>query len=301
MPSRTAAHVVKLVAGSGTPAVFRRRRAVFLYSGAVWLCCGAGLTGCSFLAGQHSDSSPVGSQSESGAGVQSDKLVPFELQVIDELNDGKSLYVSGALKALTRWPRSDVVVVLTGFGNTGDVVHQTNLDAAAPAAPTGGLGSGGGGESDAFEPGETQAFALSMPADGLSNYRIEVFWGEDARLARSGSGKLKLIALEDVKVNGFEVPCETGPCPYRFTLTGVLHNNSDKQVDEVSLGMRIVWVPDKPGDGPVMPESEQLVTLPTNGLGPGETQPFKVRVGRDIPQRPGGFFKPALRVLGGGE
>jgi len=256
------------------------------------------LSGCALFGPTAKTTNVGGVPLEATAGVDPD-VTPFILEVVDEVNDGKQLTVKGRILPKTSKPASEVVVRLSALDRRGEQkVSYNNMqdvltgDSASHGAPR------------MLEKGVAQPFTLSMPMAGITNYQLEVVWGQEAaqfapRRAAPESKKdsKQFIALRNLEVH--RVPTEScvspDECIVRFTITGELFNSGSATIRDVVIeaGFGKGANLDLPAQ---ILENEKRVEVPNLRLAPGGAQRFKVSLDKLVASTTVVAPQPVVRI-----
>ena len=216
--------------------------------------------------------------------------VPFDLKVIEAVNNGTVLGVLAELTPKTDWPSTDVVLKLYGLTD-GEVVKTAEVRASEI------LKSG-----QNLQSGKPVQVSLQIPSDSISDYQVEALWGSDAREVRSVNQvvtekQAPSLRLTNVEVESKLEPCSVPPCQRRFTIFGQLKNDSGATLNSVAFGVGFVWVPKEKGMASRESVSEETLTVTDLGLGAGEQQALELSIDRGVPQLPDGEYKPVIRII----
>ena len=222
--------------------------------------------------------------SSSLAVVGKEEKAPFILAVEDELFDGSMLHVQARLTGREEAAVAGAVVRLRGISH-GEVVEEESVS-VVDLLPAG---------QKTLSVGESYETVLSVSAEALSDYQLELIWGE-----REGSAPALMAALS---LKGVEIKkrllCAREPCEIAFSLTGSLYNAGNAVISEAELGVGYVFV--KSGASldlsGVIPENEELLKIRSLSLSAGEVKPFKLKLSQTVPERSDGEFMPIIRVL----
>lgn len=214
------------------------------------------------------------------------EAAPFKLEVLEEVNDGETLHIVGAVAAATRWNVETVVVKLTGIHN-GEVAGVSYLPLVKAARP-------GPDFSHSIPPDERFMFSLSIPSKDLTDYQIELVWGDEAArylAPKQGPGTLEVRELE---VETRQIPCAVGACDLTFVITGKLFNAGATAIDRAVLGVGYVegGLTLGPDEAAV---NEQQLEIPDLLLQPGDSRPFRLDLDRAVPQSSN--MRPRLRIV----
>ncbi|RMG41073.1 MAG: hypothetical protein D6719_09305 [Candidatus Dadabacteria bacterium] len=215
----------------------------------------------------------------------SDSAQPFAVKILDEINDGRNLRVIGSISADRPWNPDNVVVRLVGLGQgqeKAENVFALSERKKSEKSSAGNIGAG-----------EPVSFVLSVPASGLSDYQLEVLWGEDAAPYLK-----KESALLEVRNLSYGIkPCASKQnCDDSYVLEGELVNTGKKLVTAARLGLAFYGGGDKLDLSGKVPENEQIIKLAGINLAPGELQPLRL-VLEEKPPADAVKLKPRLRVI----
>jgi len=259
---------------------FSVKRTLACSATAMFLVCG--VSACALFGPQAKTRGAGGLPIEATAGVDPD-VTPFILEVMDEKNDGRRLTVTGRITPKTSKPASDVVVRLSALDKKGEqlTTYHNMKDvlggqAAAKDSPI------------ILEKGVAQSFTLSMPMRGITNYQLEVLWGQEAAPfapaepepkteAEPQKESKQFVALRNLEVH--RVPLEScvdpNQCIVRFTITGELFNSGGATIKDVVIeaGFGAGANLDLPEQ---ILENEKRIEVPNLRLAPGASQRFKV-------------------------
>ena len=108
--------------------------------------------------------------SASSAKTDAKPGLPFSLEVADEVNDGERLHILGAVSAAADWNLKDVIVKLTSLagGNTIGVSYLPLTQAKKKLQTM-------------IKAGEKYSFTISVPSKEITDYQLELLWGEEAK------------------------------------------------------------------------------------------------------------------------
>ncbi len=227
---------------------------------------------------------------ESTAGSEPDQS-PFTLEVLDEVNDGERVSIRGRLVPKSDWSRDDVVLRLSALDELGN--SRLILRKLSDIAPK---GEGLSGKKPAD-------FVLSMPSEGISNYQIEVLWGEEAApfIAQATdpvSSEGQMLALRKLEVH--RVPSEScatpDECSVKFTITGEFFNSGGATLKNV-----VIETGFSPADKLDLPrqilENARRIEVRNLNLVPGGTKPFRLALEKLIPSSEQIAPRPVVRIV----
>jgi hypothetical protein len=212
---------------------------------------------------------------------------PFEMELLEDVNDGQHVYVRGRIQVHTVWPLEEVAFRLTSYSQ-GERLESKMLPLSAVLR-----------QSGALVRGETRDFEVHMPVRQANEYQLELVWGNEARQSLQSQAVLAL-ELRDVRSEYRAELCQQEPCPQRAVVHGKLYNVGPVAVVEARLGVSIHWVSDEGPSldlGSRIPENEELVEVANLNLQVGSEQPFSLEIERTLPVQPGGRYEPFVRVL----
>ncbi|MCO6431212.1 MAG: hypothetical protein J5J00_10155 [Deltaproteobacteria bacterium] len=215
--------------------------------------------------------------------------VPFQLEVVDEVNDGQRLHVLGSISSEADWQMRDVVVKLTGLkeGSLVGVSYLPLQKIASEAAP-GGM----------IRAGEKYSFSLSLPANEITDYQLELMWGRDAAqyLKEIGSSQGGTVEIRNIEVTTFQEQCGLTGCTFKHKISGRLVNSTLTPVNRVVLGVGFLKI--EPGAAldlsKQIPENEERVEVPNVSLEPGGSRSIKLDIERSVPDP---NMKPVMRII----
>jgi hypothetical protein len=260
------------------------------------------LLGCALFGPQPKTQGAGGLPLEATAGIDPD-VTPFILEVMDEKNDGRQLVVKGRIIPKTSKPASEVVVRLSALDRGGDqrvTFHNMQDLLAGGAKPK--------GEPVMLEKGVARSFTLAMPLKGITNYQLEVLWGQeaapyapsepisDAQKEPKKEPK-QFIALRNLEVH--RVPTEScvspDQCVVRFTITGELFNSGSATINDVVIEAGFSSGDSLDLQSQIL-ENEKRVEVPNLRLAPGASQRFKVSLDKLVPANAVVAPQPHVRI-----
>ena len=232
---------------------------------------------------------------------ESSVLSPFDFRIVNEMNDGKNLHILAELLPHTNWPMSGVMLKLSGL-KEGDIVSSRIypikdllLDIDRQKG------------SDRLLEGKPLRFALITSSEQLTDYQLELLWGDGKRLnpseVESSTKSIGLpppvLSIQEIQLEAQDVACLKPPCGRSFKVRGVMINRGDEVIDRSMLGVSFVWVPEGGSFDSTryQADNEQRVQINRLGLKPGEKRPFRVSLDRTVPELKGGQFLPYVRVI----
>jgi hypothetical protein len=205
--------------------------------------------------------------------------------VVDEVNDGQRLHILASIESRTVWDPRRVMVRLTGLSGekilgVSDYPLVASASGSAPAL---------------LEPGRPFDVSLSIPVAGVTDYQLELLWGEESGMELKGTAPSPL-QLQNVAVVRSGAPCEAERCAVVFEVTGNLTNLGTGTINRAALG--VGFLPHAQGFGAVsgIPAEEEVIDLTALALQPGKSRPIKLSV--EQPELVGGAeLTPVVRVV----
>lgn len=213
---------------------------------------------------------------------------PLSIDVSDEYNDGKQLSVLAIVRAGTRVPLKDVLLRLTGLAN-GQVVRSQDYRLSRDNA-----------DQSALSPGEERRLALFLESEGLTDYQLEMLWGESAYKVRARpnpspeAAKEKALRLRNLVVQRIRVPCNREFCAMKFRIRGEMLNEGGAALDHILVGVSIASAGG--GASEVVSEEVSLEVAAAN-LQPGEVRPLVIDIDREIPEQQIEAYTPRVRII----
>lgn len=247
-----------------------RNRALFL---SILAAC------CLFLAGCSGASAP---KPMPPAAALVEEAAPLGLNVLEEVNDGTNLNLNLELSANTRVDLKDVVVRLAALKN-----GEEQSISLFPASRLG----------EEASPEAPLRFSVSVPSAGMTDYQLELLWGQDGRDAMKAKGPPDnggQLVLSDVSL--IDDQC-AAPCDSKFTVGGVLENQSGRVVQIAELGVAFAWVGSGETLDPDSAEIQQKISLKGLALRPGQRQEIKVKLSKGLPKATDGRYMPVVKLI----
>ena len=145
-----------------------------------------------------------------------------------------------------------------------------------------------------------QPFALSMPMKGITNYQLEVLWGQEAAPyapAEPQKESKQFIALRNLEVH--RVPMDNcvdpNECVVRFTITGELFNSGGATIKDVVIEAGFGGEDNLDLPSQIL-ENEKRVEVPNLRLAPGASQRFRVSLDKLVPTSTVVAPQPVVRI-----
>jgi hypothetical protein len=256
------------------------------------------ISGCALFAPRAKTQGAGSVPIEATAGIDPD-VTPFVLEVVDEVNDGKKLVVTGRLIPKTTKPASEVVVRLSALDKAGEervsFHNMQDVLSGGPAEKKGPL---------TLEKGVAQPFTLSMPLKGITSYQLEVVWGKEAApfspadsAPAEKTEPKQFIALRNLEVH--RVPAEScsspNECIVRFTITGEMFNSGTATIKDVVILAGFAPTDTLDLNSQIL-ENEKRVEVPNLRLSPGTSQRFKLSLDKPVPVSTTIAPQPVVRI-----
>jgi hypothetical protein len=226
-------------------------------------------------------------------------VTPFRLDVLSEAKDGNNLNIKGQLVSKAKRPSRDVLIRLAAVDAAG--IEQTALQKVAELVPNGGD----------LLPDTPAQFSLSLTANAISSYQIEVLWGKDAApyLARLGAGESKdsiknsnerreFLALQNLEVHRVPDGSCSSPeeCLVTFSIKGEFFNSGRAVVNDV-----VIVAGFAPASKITLPnhplESEKRIEVRNLDLAPQATKPFRLSLEKLLPASDTVAYQPVVRIV----
>jgi len=240
----------------------------------------AALVGCSSTPAPHPARPAV-------EAAQAARNVPFGLKVVDEVNDGQRLHILASIESRTDWDPRRVVVRLTGMSGervlgVSDYPLVNRMNGGAPTV---------------LRPGEPFDVSLSIPVKEVTDYQLELLWGEESGVELKSAAPSPL-QLKNIVVSRSGEPCRTGSCPVLFEVSGDLTNFGAGTIERAALGVGFLPFAQAGASGQVsgIPADEEQIDLAALKLAPGKSRPIKLTVEQPA-LAGGGELTPVVRVL----
>ena len=255
-----------------------------------FVLCWCALTGCQLLGAKVVAPSADAIESTTGSMPE---VTPFLLEVVGEANDGEKLIVNGRFVPKIAWDPANVLVRLSALDIQGE--QRQSYFAVAAESGTGPFGQ--------LQVGAPTEFTLSLPSKDISNYQIELLWGQDAapfqKQARGGSNEGKeFLALRNLEV--YRMPSDTcaspNECTVKFTVTGEFFNAGSAVVSKVVLKAGFARVDELDLRGQKL-ENERRIEVRNMHLGPASTRPFRLVLDKLIPLSDQIAPRPVVQIL----
>jgi len=202
---------------------------------------------------------------------------PFVLRVVDEMNDGASLHVLANIEARTPWDPRRVLVRLTGL-RSGEIVGVRDFR----------LG-GSGGAAASMAAGQVMPVSLSIPVAQVTDYQLELLWGEEA--GEPASVALPPLTLQSLAIRRLPESCPEAVCRISYEVSGELRNNGRGIIYRAALGVGFAE------GGQSDPDNEEQVELGVLALQPGQSRPIRLVIDQTMPRDRANAITPTVRVL----
>jgi hypothetical protein len=250
-----------------------------------------GLSGCSWF---NRSATGGGDKSVVGSALGGDPSVtPFRLDVLNESNDGKKLNIQGQLVSKERRSAKDVIVRLKGVDSQGEerVASHKVVDL---------IKSG-----EDLNPSIPTRFSLALPADGLSNYQLEVLWGRDAEpylgstraSLKSNKAESDFLALRNLEVHRVPDGSCSSPeeCLVSFSIKGEFFNSGKAVINDVVLVAGFTPASKLGLPNPPL-ENEKRIQVRGMDLAPQGVKPFRLTLEKLLPASDTVAYQPVVRI-----
>jgi len=155
--------------------------------------------------------------------------------------------------------------------------------------------------------GVATPFSLTLPSAGLTNYQVEVLWGQEAQpFGQPGTpnspavpdAAKPFLALRNLEVH--RVPSEScatpNECELKFTITGEFFNSGGATVRNVVILAGFTSA-DKLDLKDQILENERRIEVRNMGLKPGASKPFRLALEKYVTAIDQAAPQPAVRIL----
>ncbi|MBX7143722.1 MAG: hypothetical protein K1X79_04665 [Oligoflexia bacterium] len=212
---------------------------------------------------------------------------PFELSVLEDVNDGAHVFVRAKLSSQIDWPLSQIALRATAL-REGEEKFSEILALEKVLNQSGSLTAG-----------EEREFTLTLPADGVSDYQLELVWGEAARGINKSSQPL--LKVQNISTLRHVQECGQAACPQTLTVKAALFNAGEAEIQSAKLGIGLIWLPEgaELDLSAQIPQDEEFVELSDMHLAPGARREVAIDIDQTLPARAGGRFEALLRVVPG--
>jgi hypothetical protein len=220
-------------------------------------------------------------------------VTPFRLDVLSESNDGDKLSVRGRVVAKSARSADDVLVRMTATNSSGEQqVSFSRLIDIAPGAKR-------------LSPDSPTPFTLSIPAQGVSNYQLEVLWGADAEpymgeakaSLKKGDKPSDFVALRNLEVHRVPDGSCSSPeeCLVTFSIKGEIFNSGRATISDLVLvaGFAPASKLDLPGQ---ILENEKRIEVNNLRLAPQGVKPFRLTLEKLLPASDTVAYQPVVRI-----
>ena len=231
---------------------------------------------------------------------RSSQDLPFVLEVVDEVNDGERLHVLGAVTAQTDWMVNDVVVRLTGM-RSGEQIGISYLPLRSNLSSS----QAGDTNTQIIKAQEKYSFSVSVPSQNITDYQLELLWGDEAKrhLKNIEVQKPGSLELRQIEVLTKKADCPKQNCGVVYKMTAQLFNSGATVIDKVVLGVGFLVV--TPGQKldfkKQIPQNEERIELSQLALMPGASRPLSLDFDEPVTeekfQSGQGELRPNIRIV----
>jgi hypothetical protein len=229
---------------------------------------------------------------------------PFTFRVLNEVNDGSKLHVRGEVLSKRDWDGRLLALRILSLNN-GEVVDRQEFPFLEVATEK--------QASPELRAATPYQFLVSSTAEGVTDYQIDLVWGEDAR-AMFGAEKQQalpttetlppalapqespLLTVKNLEILREHRNCDSQPCLMSYELLVNIENSGSSIVNSAVLELGLVPSDqDLPAAGDLVSSQELEVT--GLGLEPAATRSIRVNYEETPSQASGQPMRPQLRVL----
>ena len=246
------------------------------------------LSGCSLSSSENSKP-----EKTTSAALQDESEPPFRVEIIEERNTGKELYVYAGITPQVDRKLSDIAVRITAFRD-GEFLSEVTEPLEKLLKENGVQVVG-----NRLERGEQVAFTGYIEAKDFTDYQLEVLWGDDQVVQMLAIENTDAIQDEALQLQNVSVQplCVGSKCD-GFVLLGELFNAGSTSVTDAELGVGVVFQSQENAKGEqLIPDDEQVLALADVMLAPMEKQPVRFEFEGPFPKRADGQFVPVARII----
>lgn len=151
--------------------------------------------------------------------TQTPTTLPYKVEVLEELNDGKALFIRAKISNFENFQDINSLIRLSGLAN-GKLATEKYYLLQTSLNPT------------------SQELLMEIPSAEISDYQLELLWGQDAKnyLSRIQAEIRSQLTLESVQVEKVKI-CEAEICRFNFKISGQIKNNGAETVPTADLGL----------------------------------------------------------------
>ena len=277
-----------------------------------WACCMALSAGCS-VGGSAGGAKPASNNLNpyvGALGQANGQGMPLTLETTQVLNDGQQLHVFGIVTAHIPWDVSKVILRLIGL-QSGQVTRETirRLSDSSISREVREVSLGFPPPINQSSPrelkaGEKEAFYLTIPVGQISDYQLELLWGDEAQpyLVSLDSIQKKLIELRNVRVETEKSACQAAECGTKFRILLELFNTGHSPVNRVVLGVGFLLDLDAATLDPAktVPENEEEIEISALKLAAGQGRQMRLIFEKPVPPDWADRLRPTVRVIEAG-
>lgn len=210
---------------------------------------------------------------------EDDPSYPVKLRITNELHDGSKLHVSGEIEGRVWWDVTATYIHLKILEN-GKVIGESLLPVANLIDEDSVRELSGA----YLRPHEVKQFRLSSNAEKMTDYQLEVLWGDDAASAKSKIPLAERIVIQNVAIKSSKSS---------QAITGVIVNRTETALTDVRLSVEFVWVPTGSSIEDISPDPEnvQILTASNLGINPNQARNFSIELDPRLPVIPKGEWE----------
>lgn len=232
---------------------------------------------------------------------------PIKLSLVQGYIAGTTLHLRVQVEILDNIETKSIVIQLKGLKN--GLLNETQSQPLATIV-----------KKAVVSKGNIFILPLTLSTEDIDRFAISCSWGEDGikimnqlRNDLTDDDNIQIhnkqpkveegaVVITDIKISEKSEYCALSNCPLRLDLEGkVKPGKGYKQVKNVNLAYRLLWLPDgqlpnlENNSNELLPD-EKLLSFGNHSI-PEEGFDFQVTGEKELPQIPGGRFIPVVRVL----
>ncbi len=220
--------------------------------------------------------------------------LPFSLEINDEVNDGDRLHILGTISAVTDWSLNDAIVKLSSISE-GRVVGISYLPLTKISNKLQSMIKGG----------EQNSFTISVPSENITDYQLELLWGQEAKqyLTSIRNQPAGILEIRDIKIQTIRQACSNPDCMVKFKVNATLFNQTSKPVKQVILGIGYIRINSAPELDlqRQIPQNEERIDIGQILLAPGDSRSIVISFDQEVPEKSlvntEGEIKPTIRII----
>lgn len=248
------------------------------------------ITACSWFAAQEVGNQVKQDQSSSlEARTQgSESKEPFNLNIVEELNDGNNLHLRGNIISYADWPLENLSIKTIGYTNGEEKLEKV--------WPLQNLLS----DKSSFSANQMRDFVVSIPAIGLTDYQLELSWSGKALASAANKqvNPLSGLVIKDLQYQELVDTCLQGSCPTQILAKGLFFNPNQQIISSATLGIGWILAGQSKLDlRAQIPENEELLEISDLNLLAGQAREFAIEISKPHGLEQVNKYQASMRVI----